>query len=63
MPFVNNGTWPECSVGSAKPSGQPWSRCRITKRPSLYVLKKSVVFASHGNVGRRRWSGIGVPFQ
>ena len=35
VPFVNNGTWPEWSVGSAKPSGQPWSRCRITKRPSL----------------------------
>ena len=34
-PFVKNGTWPLCSVGSAKPSGQPWSRCRITNRPSL----------------------------
>jgi hypothetical protein len=35
VPLTIDGTSPLCSVGSAQPPCQPWSRCRIIDRPSL----------------------------
>jgi hypothetical protein len=35
VPFVIDDTLLESSCGAAQPSGQPWSRCMIRKRPPL----------------------------